>query len=302
MLSLVIAAPSSAVGHILVWLGGVLQYRQFLRGLSPVPDPAAVVVVLIGLALVATAVLSAVVSAVGVLVVGGVHLVAGLLFTLVPANGAAGSAPFLAFYRALRGLDQTIADGMSYSAPTGVSAATGVVLLAAGFTIVGRRRAGGPGSRIAAVFLAVPFGVLGLGIALTAGDALFQASFVLFRPDPPLVAALGLLGGLLVLGGALATLRWSSLGGVVFGSLVVVAGLAGLLAPGLFASLRSVLGPIGTALFETAVLGNLALIGVAVVAGSLAVAWRGHRRGAREARAAADRAAIDAGGSPERAV
>src|SRR5689334_12986865 len=226
VLSLIVAIVTTVVGEALLWGGGTALTRGALEaarfdGRTALPA----VIALVGILLVAVAMLTAGWSSLGVIVVGAIHLIAGAAALLVSP------AIYYAVLRPLHQADQGVATGVDYAAATGMLLMTGVVLFVGGIAVAARRARSGAAGRVVSLILAFVLGVGLLPVLAIGGSRVVQA--VLLR----LSAVVELFGALLVLAAAVllvvvvATVRWSSLGALVLGALLALAGFAALFVP-----------------------------------------------------------------------
>lgn len=269
-----IALPLSLVGHLLFWPGsaGLLRATQrFDGGL----DIGALALVVVGIAVIAAAVATLAIGWLGVIVLGGVHIVFSLLLHLVPIDLRADAfSPAFELMNAARGASAELGDGMFFYFPPGAGLIIGVVLVAAGLASDARRTPpAGPARGLSA--LAGVGGVFGLVLALAGGAITYVRLLVMLAGADALGLALLYVGAILV-GAAVYVSRWSSAGAFVLGGVTVLAGLALLAAP------RALVGPVPTPELRRALelagpSGLLLLIGVVVLVAGLAVRYRARR-------------------------
>lgn len=273
LISVVIAVAASLVGHVVLWISGATSFISNQRFLQP--DVGAIVGITVGVVIIGIAMLTVAISSAGVLLIGAVQVVSGLLGVLLTPSLGGGIAPMVQLSAVLRSIHPELSYGFDYSVLTGICLITGVIFVVAG--LVGRmplRAVPGAGLPIVAAVIAVVTGLIGVSLAIGAGFLTFRRGFVyLDGPDPISVVVL-VLGALLV-GVAVASARWSPVGVVVLGVIVVVLGIAETLTR--FA-ISLPLSPVGQQGFDAAaVLGNVQLIGVLLIAAGVALWWRARR-------------------------
>ncbi len=134
ILSVLLAALFTGVGFPVLFVGGLARYRQLIeRPFDPL-EPGPVLLVLLAAVLLTAAAATIALSSAGAVVVGGFHVVWGLLAVLMPWDpfGGGFTNPVLQLTYELRGVWRDLSDGMFYLVPTGFGVAFGAVLLTAG--------------------------------------------------------------------------------------------------------------------------------------------------------------------------
>lgn len=256
-LSLLVAAVGTVAGLSLVWIGAA-AYSQHL--FSQQVDPGSLVLTVVGVLLVAAAALSLAIHWVGILVVGAIHALLGLLALVIPfGNFLAGGvfSPVFQMTRMLAAFDHTLSDGASVFYFSGTALVVGAFLVGAALGVRSRRLGGRPSAT--AVTVSSIVGALTLlaatALLVVGGGAFVRSIFQMMRYDGALAAVT--VGAGVVAGLAGILLRWSSIGTIVAGGLVLVAGIV------FFASPASVPGSPG---------GMIWAYGLAMVAGVTFVA------------------------------
>jgi hypothetical protein len=275
VISLLVAPIASVLGYLALWSGGTVFSRALLDRTSSGLDPLAVLFVVLGVLLLVVAMATIAFSSVGVIVVGVIHLLVSLLAVLGPAK------PFLVLLGPLYDTIPAVADGLLYSIPTGVGMLAGVIFLVAGLAALSRRPAR-PGvlARIASVVIGLAGGLIGLVLAVSGGGLIYTSQMLEFRELADQRGALLLLVGVALLAVAVATLRWSSLGVATLGLVVVVIGALGITQPGdAVAVTRDVSVELSRALQFVSANGNLAMLGMLLLAAALGTLLRSRRRG-----------------------
>ncbi len=263
-----LAIPLAVAAQLVLAAGGARAYRTIAEtGQSALSDPLALVLVLVALVLVAATALTVALSSLGVLIVGGVSVVAGII-GLAIGPGAFG-AP-------VRSLDPVLSSGLDATVATGGLLVTGVILVAGG--LAARLAAGRPGTAARAVSVAVALvaGIAGVLLGATAAYGLWRSLGAFFGGPEPIDIVL-LIASVLLLGLAVATAKWSTLGVAILGALMLLAGLVLLVAP------RAL--PVGSGLNELtfglsilASQGATAATGALLLALALGIRWRRARR------------------------
>jgi hypothetical protein len=285
LLSLVIAVVASALGHGLLWAGGIpiVESVQQYDGPLGAAGLLAPILATLGAVVIGAAMLTAAWSSLGVVVLGIVHLVAGTGMLLLPP------AAVLAMLRPVRDANHDLGYGAEYSWATGVFLLTGVVYFVAGIAVAARRGRSSGAARAVAAVLAIVLGLGALPLVVLAGDRLVT---VLAR----LGAAFDILGIGLLLGAAVvlaivvATVRWSTLGVVVLGILLAAGGAVAVFAAEptfrvLFAAGGAPLADGGTDVGSS---GGILVFGMLLIAAGIAGALRAARRRRLEERDDAD--------------
>ncbi|MGN6325024.1 hypothetical protein [Pseudolysinimonas sp.] len=273
VLSLIVAIVTTVVGESLLWGAGTALTRGALEagGLDQRAALSASIAV-VGIVLVALAMLTAGWSSLGVIVVGAIHLVAGAAALLVSP------AIYYAVLRPLHQANQSVATGVDYAAATGMLLLTGVVMFVGGIALAARKARSGVAGRVVSVILAFVLGVGLLPVLAIGGSRVVQA--VLLR----LSAVVELFGALLVLAAAVllvivvATVRWSSLGALVLGIVLAAAGFGALFVPPALAPVSALDAQVGRGAGYLVGTGQLALLGMLLLATAIAGLVRGAQR------------------------
>ncbi len=273
ILSVVIAVAASLVGHVVLWISAATCFIAFQRFLQP--EIGAMVGVVVGVIIIGIAMLTVAISSAGVLLVGAVQIVSGLAGVLLTPSLGGGFAPMVQLSGLLRSINAELSYGFDYSVLTGICLITGVTFVAAG--LVGRMpRRSGPaqGVGILAAVIAVVVGLIGVVLAIGAGFVTFRRGFVfLDGPDP--VAVLLLVLGVLLVGVAVVSARWSPYGVVVLGVLVLVLGIAAVFTR--FVVAMPLLPVAQPGIDTAAILGNVQQIGVLLAAAGVGLWLRARR-------------------------
>jgi hypothetical protein len=260
----------------LTWLGTTGYARAMATTFAV--DAGALLLTFAGILLLAVAALSLAIHWVGVIVVGAIHALLGMLALVVPLGNPFGGGIFSPVFQIsgmLTSLDQTLGDGSRVFFFSGTALVVGAFLVGAALGVRSRRLAGP--SRPKAVAVSSALGALALlaasALLVVAGGDFVRQILVMFRYDAALAAltvAAGLLAGL---GGLL--LRWSSIGAIAVGALLLAAGIL------FFASPSTMPGSPGAIIWS---------YGLAMVAGAtfLAAAAGGTLRGPAEVPERAD--------------
>ncbi|TPW73029.1 hypothetical protein [Schumannella sp. 10F1B-5-1] len=247
LVSLIVAVVASLAGGLLVLSQGGVLYRLYSLNFGRVglenPDtvvPVAIAMglLIVGALLVVVASATAGWSSLGVLVVGAVQVIVGALGTLLPptlsARSDAGSASPV--YTGLRELYRVLPDltnGLYLVLPSGVVLAIGLANVLLGILAAARRR-GQVASRAAARVVSL---LVGLVVAVPAVAMIAVGGFLNYRylitalrgVDPVGLALLG--AGVVLLLVVVFAARWSSMAAIVGGLLVLGGGLATLFVP-----------------------------------------------------------------------
>lgn len=270
VLSVVLALVLSAVGSVVLWLGAIpyLQSTVSYRGGGPAAG--AVLAIVFGLILIATAILTVVLSSAGVIAVGAVQL-AGALLVFVGLGAGLVSAAFSS--------NPVLGTGLSFSIPTGVSALTGITFLGAGLAARVRRPGASVLGRIVSVAAAALLGPTGIVLVLAGGAMVYYRSMVVndnrFQP----LALLLLAAGAVLLGAIVYSARWSSAGAIVLGLGLSVLGFVALADP-LLLNVAPGVPELSSTLVNVSGSGGLALVGVVMLAAGVGVRFRGARAAA----------------------
>ena len=271
-LSVVIALVASALGYAAFWQGGSVLMREAVQ-FDQTTDPTALPFVVGGLVLLVVAMLSVALSSVGVITVAVIHLMFGLLAVLNP------SLPFIRLIAQSFGEGSTIGDGMLYSVSTGIGMLAGIVFLVTGLAVLTRRsQKPGAVARVASVIVAIVAGPMGVLLAFMGGGLVYADLAVPETGGFNPTGAVLLLVGTVLLGLAVLTLRWSSVGLMVLGSAIAVIGFLGLVEPGQLASIvERVSREVSVTVQFAAPNGNLALLGMLLLAATLGTLLRSRR-------------------------
>jgi len=245
-LSLIVAGAGTAAGLSMTWFGASAHARSAATMTS---DPGATVLTILGVLLLGAGALSLAVHWVGILVVGAIHALLGLLALVVPFGNPFGGGIFSPVFQITRMLgvfDQAMADGATVFYFSGTALVAGTFLVGAALGVRSRRLVGPSSPKAVAVSSALGAVVL-LGattLLIVAGGAFVRSILVMFKYDP-LTAGVTVVAGVLAgLAGIL--LRWSSVGAVLAGALVLVAGVYLFLSPTFAATLSgNLLGAYG---------------------------------------------------------
>ncbi|GGK96335.1 hypothetical protein GCM10007382_15760 [Salinibacterium xinjiangense] len=272
-LSVVIALVASVLGYAALWQGGFVLMREAVQ-FDRTTDPTALPFVVGGLVLLVVAMLSVAMSSVGVITVGVVHLLSGLVAVLDP------SLTFIRLIAQSFGEGSTIGDGVLYSVSTGIGMLAGVVFLVTGLAALTRRsQRPGAVARVASVIVAIVAGPMGVLLAFMGGGLVYTDLIVLATGGFNPTGAVLLLVGTVLLGLAVLTLRWSSVGLMVLGSAIAAIGFFGLVGPGQLASIAErVSRELSVTVQFAAPNGNLALLGMLLLAAALGTVLRSRRR------------------------
>lgn len=225
-LSLLIAAGATIAGLVTTWQGASVHYVAVSRF---EPDVAGVALIFAGVLLIGGAAASIALHWVGALVVGSVHALLGLLALTVPfGNPFAGGifSPVFQIATMLSKVDPALGDGSRMFYFSGTALVVGAFLGAAALGVRSRRLSPPAGPK-AVVVSSLVGGAALLGAAtllVVAGGGFARFIMQLMRYDGTL-AAIAVSGGMLA-GIAGLVLRWSSVGILVVGALVTVAGVA----------------------------------------------------------------------------
>ncbi|WBU38015.1 hypothetical protein [Homoserinibacter sp. YIM 151385] len=287
ILAAILAIVLSVAGHAVLWSSGSAASAILARFGTTHPDAVLPVLgIVLGALLVGLAVLTAVVSSSGLLVLGAVHVVVGALMLAPPI--AIGLER--AVIEALLPLSRDLGFGVAFALPTGIFLATGVVFLITGWAARARRRGTGATSasgRLLAI-LVVPIGLAGITLLLSGGGELYRQLVESLSSAFDPVAILTVLAGLGALALVAASTRLSALGASIVGLVAVAASIATLAMPGSVyrAGIDLAVPPVLLQSFATlAVAGQLLLLGVVIAASAAAsksAEVRAARRRARE--------------------
>jgi hypothetical protein len=282
ILSLAIAIVASVLGYASLWSGGYILVRAAGSFSGPSIDPGAVGLVALGLILLAFAVFTVVISSLGVIVVGAIHLVVGLLSIVTPFQLLEGQRPLpYIFINALFDADSGINFGFVTSVSQGIGLVVGTVMLVGGLAARGRTGVVSTVGRIVSPIVAIFLGIGGLLIVLVQGTHVSTEQFVRLSWDGnPGVIALILLG-LLLIAAVVLTTRSSSVGVFVLGAVVIIIGAIAIFQPRAVAQVvfeSEALRSSGNQFLMLSASGNVLLIGVILIAVGFGVRIRGRRR------------------------
>ena len=255
---------------MVLWLGGVPNLARVSSFRNGEPNTGLVLLMVVGLVLLAAATLTVLISSAGVLLVGGAQLVATLIVSL-------GVEPIIRLFGTAFGADPVLGAGLAYALPTGVCAITGVTLLAVG--LAARRRAPGHSTagRVLSVVVGVLLGLGGIALALAGGSTFYTNYFQFFSLAFPVLAFVLLVVGVVLVGIAVYCTRWSSAGAIVIGAGVLVLGLASVWQPVVFDVFGRISPDFGTGVRLASGSGNIALIGVVILAAGVGAKLRAVR-------------------------
>ena len=270
ILSIVTALAATVLGYGALWNGGAVLLRGASRGGGADLDAVALLMAGAGLVLLVSAVLSLVLSPVGVITVGAIHLLVGLLSVLIP------SSPFIRLFAQGLGPKSAIGDGLLFSVSTGVGLLAGIIFLVTGLaTLTRRSQKPGALARAASVVVAIVAGLMGILLALIGGGSVYTTLLIEARPGLEVTGLVLVLVGAILVGLAVLTLRWSSLGSAVLGLVVTAVGIA---QPSQLASITNgVSRELTVAIQFACPNGNLALIGMLLLAAALGTLLRSRR-------------------------
>lgn len=265
--SVVLALLFTVLGYTALWAGGVPAARAATRS-REVPDTALILLVLLGLVLLAIAMLTVVLSSLGAIVVGVLHLVAGIPITLAVQ-------PAIALLGQSFSGNLVLASGVATFVPSGVAMLAGTTFLVGG--LVSPRRVAKPGTRMRAlaVIVALVGSLTGMLLALTGGQMIYsqylQRLDFSFAPVPALMVIVGAV----LFGVAVATIRWSSTGAIIVGAILAVLGIVALVGVQPLVSLLSGFPrELVPALVTAGAIGHLALLGVLLLTAGVAARLR----------------------------
>lgn len=271
ILALVIALVASVVGHLVFWFAGASFLREMQVGFAV--NPGWIALVVLGALIIAVAMLTVAMSPIGVLVVGGIQIVVSLLALLVPV-GIDSFSPVAQVMFAVQDVNVELSHGMTYYVATGIALLIGVVFLVGGLVAGSRAVHAGATATLLGLIVAVVVGFLGLLVGIAGGYSAYRVAYMFFAGlDVP--GVLLLLLGAILLGVAVATTRWSSLGVIVLGSLVALAALIEMLV-GYVRALRA-FPDLQQSLSGAAATGGLLLLGLLLIAAGVGLWLRGRR-------------------------
>ena len=281
MLSLLFAVVLTAIAFPLLFAGGLSRYRQVTQFSAGAPlDPVPVLLVSLALLLLAASAATIALSSLGVIVVGSVHLAWGLLGVVLPFDpfGGGFTNPIVVFTDAVRDVWPDLSDGMFYFVPTGFGIAFGAVLLTAGMLARRRRAAGRAAGRLVTTVTTAAASTAGVALVLVGGSLVFDTQLRLFTGEVQVGGVLLLMTGALLLAVAAAGVRWSGLGAIVTGALLVIAAVVLVVEPfGLVRATRDLGRELSAGLQIAAPIGNLGVIGAALLGAGVGAAIRARR-------------------------
>ena len=273
------AIPLSLLGHLILWPNSVMLLRLLqLRGDV---DVLALLLVIVGIAIILTAVATLSIGSLGLGIVGCVQLLFSLGFHLLPFDFRAESfTPSFDIMNAVRGLSMEVSDGMFSYFPPGIGAIVGGIMLGAALGAARRRVPdpvdGGATRDRVVTGLAGIIGLLGIVLALAGGAGAYVRQLVTLQGAQPLDLVM-LYGGVLLIGAVAYAVRWSSAGVVVAGVATAVAGLVGLAVPIVVIGAVSGWQLLGRGVEIAAPSGLLLLIGLVLLAAGGASRLRARR-------------------------
>ena len=275
LLSLV-AVPISFVGNLLFWAGSAGLLRSTMQFAGAL-DVGALVLTVIGVALLLAGIATVALGSLGAYIVGGIHLLFSLLLHVLPFDPLHGGfSPAFEVLNLVRGINMDVSDGMYYYFPTGIGALVGGIFVAAGLAADRRRSLVPPTPARVGSGLTAITGLGGLLLALMFGARAYVRQLVTLAGAAPLDVVL-LYVGVVLLAAVVVAARWSSAGALVAGAVITVVALIGLAAP------MTLIGAAGSSLelrraLEMAVPGgSLLLIGLLLLVAGLAVRVRARR-------------------------
>ena len=277
ILSLIVAVVATAVGEALLWGGGAATLRVVERGAASdarVLVPAILAVV--GIVLLAIAMLTAAWSSLGVIVVGAIHLIVGTAAVLISP------AVYFAVLRPLHEANADVAGGVDYAAATGMLLLTGVVMFVGGIALAARKARSGVAGRVTSLVLALVLGIGLLPVLAIGGFRVVQSVLVRLSAVVELFGALLLIGAAILLVVVVVTVRWSSLGAFVIGALLAATGFVALFVPGLVVRPLIFDRQLDGGAVYVAGTGQLALLGTLLLAAAIAGLVRAAQRRAAE--------------------
>jgi len=223
-LSLLVAVVGTVAGLASACIGAVGEVRASASGAD---DPGASALLLVAYLLLAVAAASLAIHWVGIMLVGAIHGLFGMLALTVPFGSPfAGGvfSPVFQITRMLSAVDPTLSDGAVVFYFSGTALVLGAFLVGAALGVRSRRLAAPASAKAVAVSSALGFATLlgATALLVAAGGAFVKMILMMMRYDGAL-AAVTVVGGVLA-GFAGLLLRWSSLGVVLAGVLVLVTG------------------------------------------------------------------------------
>jgi hypothetical protein len=277
---------SSLIGLILtmpalflVISGGGRGYSQSLMEKNAELDIGAILLALVGLMLLLVVVLTGLFSAAGLLVGGILATAAGVAFVIDP-----GVARWVAEF--VPGFGPAAPLTLGVWGQSGLLLVVGIVLLASSLARVVAARSGGTRSRGARTLISVIVSVIatvgGLALVIVGSTALLRAVGSYGGNESIDVGSLLiLLAGAVVLGVVALTSAWSSVGAMIVGAILLVAGVVGFL-PAISRGVFQAVAPLSSD--GAAGASNVLAIGVVAVLGAVLIGAAAS--GARARRAA----------------
>lgn len=287
ILSVVAAVVGSLIAMPLLWIGGWYQQQmQFqFQPAGPFASIPALLAVLAGVLVLGAVAFTVRWSSLGVIVVGAIHVLGALLGFLLPFQpfGGGGFSPIWDLFFALGSISRELSDGALVFTIRGVGALVGFALLGAGIGAAGIRVRLQPSTATLARVLSATVGALLLLLtvlaALSIGGTVYRAYFQVLSPD--VVSALLLIVLAAISGLVMFSVRWSGLGAVIAGAVLVVLGLIAALAP---LGQSSLLPPDAIVTFSSlGVAGWLAAVGATLIGSGAGASGRRRARGAAAA-------------------
>lgn len=273
VVSLIVTLLASSIGYFCLWSGGIELMRiAGTYGAQKSPDTGAILLVLLGMAMLALASITVAFSSLGVIIVGIAHIVIGLISVLSPMQSNLGDAPLTyQWANSLFGRNEVILYGFYAAVPTGVVLVVGIILLVAGLTARRRRVQPQGTARMVSVLVAVFLGFGGLLLVLTQGAIIYIAQLRRISWDVDMVVVGLLILGVLLVAAATASMYWSSCGAVMFGVILIVYQLIALFQsrPIGIAELSSISRELGQTVEMWSMNGNIGLVGIVIFAAAI---------------------------------
>ncbi|SMQ68423.1 hypothetical protein [Agreia sp. VKM Ac-1783] len=278
---------SSLIGLILtmpalflVISGGGRGYSQTLMEKNAELDIGAILLALVGLMLLLVVVLTGLFSAAGLLVGGVLTTAAGAAFVIDP-----GVARWVAEF--VPGFGPAAPLTLGVWGQSGLLLVVGIVLLASSLARVVAARSGGTRSRGARTLISIIVAVIatvgGLALVIVGSTALLRAvGSYGGNGSIDIGSLLILLAGAVVLGVVALTSAWSSVGAMIVGAVLLVAGVAGFLpaiSRGVFQAVAPLSSDGAAGASNVFAIGVVAVLGVALVGAAASCARA--RRAAR---------------------
>ncbi len=271
--SILVALVATVLGYAALWHGGAILLKDAARYVPVALDVTALTFVIVGIALLSVAMLTVGLSSIGVIVVGAIHIVTMLLAVLIPG------VPIIELTEQTFGRNSALGDGFIFSIATGTGMLAGAIFLVGGLAAVTRRsQKAGFVARTASVIVALGAGPMGVMLAFMGGGVVYTDLLAGERTEFDGMGGLLLTVGAVLLGLALLTLRWSSVGISVLGVVFGAAGVIEMTEPGRLASLAELISPELTIAVEfSGPNGTLALLGVLLIAAGIGELLRSRR-------------------------